>query len=160
MIDLDTARRILDDAIAKLSTADFASAHVFERNGRELELVLTSRFIRMLKRERLLRSKEVLTALKNASYGFDADRARSEGGRDGIYVVDRDYHPPNEMMRKLFDRFIDRANSGIDDVCAHLSGAPEDLVAVRLVSHHMRLLGVLLRRESRDVLVLVDFDRD
>jgi hypothetical protein len=32
------------------------------------------------------------------------------------------------------------------------------LLAVRLVSHHLRLLGVLWRGADKDTLVLVDYD--
>ncbi len=33
-----------------------------------------------------------------------------------------------------------------------------DLIPVRLVSHHLRLLGVLKHDEKSDTLVLVDYD--
>lgn len=90
-MELEDARSILAAAEVALKDAPFVLAHEFERNGRRLQLVLTSRLSRILRRERMSRSKEVLTALKNAAYGFDRSRARSEAGRDGIYVIDRDY---------------------------------------------------------------------
>jgi hypothetical protein len=111
--------------------------------------VLTARLIRALRRARIARSKEVLTALKNASYGFDSAKMRSEAGRDGIYVLDRDYVPANEMMRKLFDRFLDRDDGEARDLAAYLELPLSKLLPVRLVSHHMRLLGVLAVRGSR-----------
>ena len=36
---------------------------------------------------------------------------------------------------------------------------PAELLPVRLVSHHLRLLGLLRRGETSDTLVLVDCDR-
>jgi len=62
------------------------------------------------------------------------------------------------MMRKIFARYLDRPGSGVADVAASLGARPTDLQAVRLVSHHMRLLGVLFRAPSSDRLVLVDYD--
>jgi hypothetical protein len=63
------------------------------------------------------------------------------------------------MMRKVFDRFLDNPGSGADDVAAALGVPLGELLPVRLVSHHVRLLGVLARGESADWLVLVDCDR-
>jgi hypothetical protein len=54
------------------------------------------------------------------------------------------------MMRKIFARYLDRPGSGVADVAASLGARPTDLQAVRLVSHHMRLLGVLFRAPSSD----------
>ena len=102
----------------------------------------------------------MLGTLKNAAYGFDESRARSVSGRDGIYIVDRDFDPPNEMMRKLFDRYLDKPGSGAEEVAASLDVPVADLLPVRLVSHHLRLLGVLARKADADCLVLVDCDRE
>jgi hypothetical protein len=63
------------------------------------------------------------------------------------------------MMAKLFDRYIDKPESGLAEVAAALGVAAAVLLPVRLVSHHMRLLGVLARRPEGDALVLVDCDR-
>lgn len=101
----------------------------------------------------------MLATLRNAAHGFDESRARSLGGRDGIFVMDRSYRPVNEMMAKLFDRFLDKPGSGADELAAALDVPLGELLPVRLVSHHMRLLGVLARREDADWLVLVDCDR-
>ena len=62
------------------------------------------------------------------------------------------------MVRKIFDRYLDRPGSGVDDVAAALGARREQLLAARVVSHHMRLLGVLWRGPSADWLVLVDLD--
>ncbi len=101
----------------------------------------------------------MLTALKNAAYGFDERQSRSLGGRNGIFIIDRDFHRPNEMMAKLFDRFLDRRGSGAQELADALATPLPHLLPVRLVSHHMRLLGVLARKADGDWLVLVDCDR-
>lgn len=157
-MDLAEARAMLVAAEKTLERERYVVAHEFNRNGRCLELVLTARLIRTLRRSKIARSKEVLTALKNASYGFDSAKMRSEAGRDGIYVLDRDYVPANEMMRKIFDRFLDRDDGEARDLAAYLELPLSKLVPVRLVSHHMRLLGVLAQYDDRDALALVDFD--
>ena len=63
------------------------------------------------------------------------------------------------MMTKVFDRFLDSPKSGAEDLAVALNVPRESLLPVRLVSHHMRLLGVLVRHEADDWLVLVDCDR-
>lgn len=102
--------------------------------------------------------KAFLTALKNAEYGFDEHMARSVGGRDGLFLLDRTHRPPNAMMKKLFAGYLDKAGSGVDEVAAALGSTTSELLPVRLVSHHLRLLGVLKRGEREDWLVLVDCD--
>jgi len=62
------------------------------------------------------------------------------------------------MMKKLFDQYIDRPNSGIGNVVDQLGTSIDRLIPVRLVSHHMRLLSLLHRQEDKDELVLVDYD--
>jgi hypothetical protein len=97
--------------------------------------------------------------LKNAASGYDEQKARGVGGRDGIFLLDRAFRPANEMMRKLFDRFFDNPTSGATELAAALGVPLVALLPVRLVSHHLRLLGVLARRSDADWLVLVDCDR-
>jgi len=43
----------------------------------------------------------MLKALKNAAYGFDEKQARSRGGADGIFLLDRHFTPKNEMILPL-----------------------------------------------------------
>jgi hypothetical protein len=133
--------------------------HVFEREGRRLHVAVTARLHTHARKEGVWRSREMLATLKNAAYGFDEKVARSVGGRDGIFLMDRTFRPANEMMRKLFDQYLDRPGSGAEEVAAALGVPVGELLPVRLVSHHMRLLGVLARRGGEDWLVLVDCDR-
>jgi hypothetical protein len=100
----------------------------------------------------------MLKALKNAAYGFDEKQARSRGGADGIFLIDRHFTPKNEMMKKLFDGFIDQPKSGVMEIAAALDIEPSVLLPVRVVSHHLRLLGVLHRASTEDWLILVDCD--
>lgn len=131
----------------------------FERDDRKIHVGVTSRLYKKCRKGRIWNSKPFLTALKNAQYGFDENQARSVGGRDGIYLVDRDYRPRNEMQRKLFDQYLDKADSGIDEVVSELGITTDDLRPIRIVSHHMRLLGVLWQDKADDWLILVDYDK-
>lgn len=72
------------------------------------------------------RSNEMVITLKNAAYGYETSQARSVGGRDGIYLLDRDYRPENPMMRKLFDRYLDKSKSGAEELAEHLETPLED----------------------------------
>ena len=131
--------------------------HTFE-GERQLRLAMTERLRKIARKGRVWKSKGFLTALKNAAYGFDESRARSRGGADGIFLLDRSFTPPNEMMKKLFERYLDRPERGAAEVAGALGVELPDLLPVRLVSHHMRLLGVLAQQADRDTLVLVDYD--
>jgi hypothetical protein len=133
--------------------------HTFARSDRPLHLALTARLEKYARKEGVWRSREMFATLKNAAYGFDDQHARNSGGRDGIFLLDRDFTPPNEMMRKLFDRFLDKPGSGVAELAKELGVSQAELLPVRLVSHHLRLLGVLATKEDADWLVLVDCDR-
>lgn len=158
----------LEDIKATLEELEPTLAdHVFvvcareERNGRTLHVAITERLHRRARRGRVWKSKQLLTALKNASYGFDEQHARSRGGADGLFLLDRSFRPVNTMMTKIFDRFLDATGATRDEVAAIARelGAPASaLRAARLVSHHMRLLGVLWQADDADWLVLVDYD--
>ncbi|MBY0457048.1 MAG: hypothetical protein K2V38_06910 [Gemmataceae bacterium] len=142
-----------------LADAPYVEFHAFEREGRTLHVALTERLRKVARKEGVWRSREMLATLKNAAYGFDERQARSVGGRDGIFVMDRAFRPANEMMRKLFDRFLDKPDYGAEELAGELGVPLAELLPVRLVSHHMRLLGVLARQDEADWLVLVDCDR-
>ena len=100
----------------------------------------------------------MLTALKNAAYGLDRERTRSRGGADGIFLLDRDYRPANEMMRKIFDRFLDKPDPLVAVIAERYRVSPEAMLPVRVVSHHMRLLGVFIDAGDRVQIVLIDYD--
>jgi hypothetical protein len=142
-----------------LAEAPFVEFHVFEREGRALHVALTERLRKAARKEGVWRTREMLVTLKNAVYGFDERRARSVGGRDGIFVMDRTFRPANAMMAKLFGRFLDKQGSGAEELASVIGVPLADLLPVRLVSHHLRLLGVLARMDEADWLVLVDCDR-
>lgn len=157
MDDLKTLQDELTAAEARLTTDPYVALRPVARDGRPLQVVLTQRFHRLARRARLWRSTALLVTLKNAGYGFDPAHARSLGGRDGIFLIDRSVDGP--MTRKLYTKFLDRADSGAAELAAWLAAPLAQLQPVRLVSHHLRLLGVLHRGESTDRLALVDLDR-
>ncbi|VAW71507.1 hypothetical protein MNBD_GAMMA12-3821 [hydrothermal vent metagenome] len=86
--------------------------------------------------------------------------SRSRGGLDGVYLLDRDFKPANSMMKKLFDQFLDKPNSLLTHISKVFNVTYSELLPIRLVSHHMRLLGVMAHRNKKLCLVLVDYDND
>ena len=62
------------------------------------------------------------------------------------------------MMKKLFAQFLDKPDPLLETLTAYLQTPDSEWFAVRLVSHHLRLLGVLSTSTPRDRLVLVDYD--
>lgn len=158
-MELAEAKKRLRAIEPALPNVPFVEFHAFEREGRTLHVALTERLRKAARKEGVWKSREMLASLKNAAYGFQESQARSVGGRDGIFLLDRTFRPANAMMRKLFDRFLDRPDSGAEELAAALETPLAELLPVRLVSHHLRLLGVLARGETEDWLVLVDCDR-
>lgn len=157
-MDLAAAKERLKAIEGDLATAPHVHFHTFYRDNRPLHLHLTERLRKTARRDGLWKSREMLTTLKNAAYGFDEKRARSLSGRDGIFLLDRTFRPPNAMMTKMFDRYLDHPGSGATELAASMGVPTSELLAVRLVSHHMRLLGVLIRKQAEDWLVLLDCD--
>ena len=149
-MDLQDARAAIEAAEPHLGPTGFVVAATFERDGRRLDVAITDRLRRACRKARVWNSPALLTAFKNAGYGFDEARARSPGGSDGIFVITREHRPPNAMMKKLFDRYLDRPGSGAQELAADLGTTAERLIPVRLVSHHLRLLGVLHREAARE----------
>lgn len=142
-----------------LADASFVELTTFEREGHTLHVAVTERLRKAARKAGVWRSRAMLVTLKNAAYGFDDRQARSVGGRDGIFLLDRAFRPANAMMHKLFDQFLDHPSSGAEELATALDTTVAELLPVRLVSHHLRLLGVLARGEDADWLVLVDCDR-
>lgn len=157
-MDLAAAKERLKAIEGDLPAAPHVHFHTFHRDNRPIHVHLTERLRKAARRDGLWRSREMLTTLKNAAYGFDERQARSLSGRDGVFLLDRTFRPPNAMMVKMFDRYLDRAGSGAAELAASMGCRASELLAVRLVSHHMRLLGVLIRKATEDWLVLVDCD--
>lgn len=130
----------------------------FDTPTGSITVALTDRLRKRCRKGRVWKSSAMLTALKNVRYGFDPQRARSRGGADGIFLLDRDFRPANAMMRKIFDRFLDRPDPLVAVLAEWLSVRADALVPVRVVSHHLRLLGVLAQRADGQGLALVDYD--
>lgn len=157
-MNIKELKQRLKEVEPKLFNSVFVNLHTFERNEKNLTLAITERLMRKCKKGKVWKSPQMLTALKNAGYGFDEQQAMSPGGSDGIFLLTRNYKPKNQMMIKLFERFIDKPGSGAEDIANALDTSLEDLLPVRLVSHHMRLLGLLKKDDHADILVLVDYD--
>jgi hypothetical protein len=157
-MNLDEAKQNVAMITPLLADAPFVVLSTFARNGRDLHLALTERFYRACRKGKVWQSQALLTAIKNAEYGFDPHLTRSRGGRDGIFLVDRAYTPKNAMITKLFDRYLDVPERGADQIAKALGTATDQLQAARLVSHHLRLLGVLWQATAADWLVLIDYD--
>jgi hypothetical protein len=157
-MNLSEAKMMLEAVESELSDKPFVIANTFERNGRKLHVGITDRLRRIAKRGRVWKSSAFLTALKNAEYGFDESHARSIGGSDGIFLIDRNFKPQNQMMRKMFDQFLDKDIDAVSTIARELKTEADKLRAVRLVSHHLRLLGLLYQADSEDWVILVDYD--
>jgi hypothetical protein len=111
-MELAEAKDRLKAIEGALADTPFVEFHAFEREGRTLHIAITERLRKAARKEGVWRSREMLVTLKNAAYGFDERQARSVGGRDGIFLMDRTFRPANAMMRKLFDRFLDKPDAG------------------------------------------------
>jgi hypothetical protein len=125
-----------------------------------IEVRLAAQFFKRARKEKALSTPWIGQALANVRYGYDPKNSESPGGADGIFNVGRKHKPANEMVRKLYDRFLD-TEKGRAVVCAH-GMDPDDVLGVRVVSHHLRLLGFLAldARGKRllQKLLLVDLD--
>lgn len=157
-MNLVEAKQLVEKAEPLLAGAPFVLIHTFERNKRKLILGITERLRRRCRKGRVWKSREMLAAIKNAGYGFDPDHACSSGGRDGIFVLTRTHQPRNKMMRKIFNQFIDKPDSEAGAIARALGVPLPSLQPVRLVSHHMRLLGLLRDTGDEATLILVDYD--
>lgn len=157
-MNLSEAKLMLESVESELLNKPFVIAKTFERNNRILHLGITDRLRRLAKRGRVWKTNAFLTALKNAEYGFDESHARSPGGADGIFLIDRNFKPQNQMMRKIFDQFLDKNNEAISAIARELKAEVSNFRAVRLVSHHLRILGLLHQDSLGDWVILVDYD--
>ena len=157
-MDLATLKSRLADVEATLDADPLVELCGLETPHGDLSVVISDRFRRACRKGKVWKSNAMLTALKNAAYGLDRERTRSRGGADGIFLLDRDYRPANEMMRKIFDRFLDKPDPLVAVIAERYGVSPGAMVPVRVVSHHMRLLGVFIDEGSRGRIIIVDFD--
>lgn len=159
-MDLKEAKKKLSKCALILEHDELATFDTFETPHGILVVDVSARLRRACRKQGVWNSNAMLTAIKNCVYGYDPVERRSRGGADGIFLVDRDHQPANSMMRKIYDKFLDKPDSLIDTICESWKVQASDLLAVRVVSHHMRLLGVLAKGEGANHLILVDCDRE
>lgn len=157
--DLDSVKQRLADIDSLLPEHHFYVFGIVERNGRFTRVLLTEGLRKSCRKAGVWLSRPLCAALRNATLGFDANQPRSRGGRDGIFRVDRTHRPENEMMRKLFAGFLDKEDGEVKVLAGLLGAEVGQLIPVRVVSHHLRLLGVLFRDGRHDHLLLVDCDQ-
>jgi hypothetical protein len=119
---------------------------------------ITNDIIKKCKKGKVWNTPALLCTLQNCWYGIDPVKMKSPGGKDGIFLLDRDYKPKNEMQRKIFDQCIDKPGSAFMNYCDQFNVNPNNVLAVRVVSHHMRLLGILLKNDKTNTIVLVNYD--
>lgn len=159
-MDLAEAKQRLIESEPILANSELAEFATFETPHGALVVYVSARLRRACRKQKVWKSNAMLTAIKNCAYGYNPDAPRSRGGADGIFLVDRDHQPENAMMRKIYDKFLDKPDPLVDTVCRLWNVRASDLLAVRVVSHHLRLLGVLARGGGTTRLVLVDCDRE
>jgi hypothetical protein len=159
-MDLAEAKALLSSIETTLADVPMVALSTFDTPHGQLELYITERLRRQNRKGKVWKSHGMLATLKNAAYGFDAASSKSRGGADGIFKLNRDFRPPNLMIKKLFDRFLDKPDPLVAELEDALNTAQRDWTPIRLVSHHMRLLGVLTRNDTATRIVLVDYDDD
>lgn len=159
-MDLAEAKMRISRAEADLEDHPVANFAEFATPHGELRVFVTERLRKRCKKERLWKSSAMCTALKNAEYGFDSKASQSRGGSDGIFTVDRSFRPVNSMMKKLFERFLDKPDLLVSEIGSVFGVDSSNWVTVRLVSHHLRLLGVIAIKHGVSHLVLVDCDNE
>lgn len=126
----------------------------------QLAVRLSPSFLQSVRKNRLQGQAALYNAYGNLKYGYDPVRAASPGGKDGIFNVSSDYRPRNEMVAKLYDRYLhtDRGERELRQYFAR----PSEAQGVRVVCHGVRLLGFMDVREQCgtliEKLVLVDVD--
>jgi hypothetical protein len=157
-LDLSDLKQRLTGLESLLDERPIVELGAFDTPCGLLRVEITDRFRRRCRRNKQWKSKRMLAALKNVQYGFDQNRQRSSRGQDGIFRVDRDFKPANEMMRKIFDRFLDKPDPLAVQLAERMGVARREMMPVRVVSHRMRLLGVLADDDGTPRLVLVDCD--
>lgn len=157
-MDIKEAKKRLIELEKDLAIAAIVEFSKFETENGDLKLYVTDRFRRLCRKGKVWKTNEMLSAIKNASYGYNLVSSRSRGGLDGIYLLDRGFSPENNMMKKIFGKFLDKPDPLVADISSTFETEASELLPVRLVSHHMRLLGVIAQQDEELCLVLVDYD--
>lgn len=156
---LEQIKQKLQEAEAKLQTNSIVLFGQLSTKTGDLEVFITDRLYKQCRKGKIWKSRSMLSTLKNAIYGFDIKASRSRGGLDGIFRIDRNFSPKNSMMKKIF-HFLDKPDPLVVKISKHFDTSSENWIPVRLVSHNLRLLGVMLNAEKDAQLVLVDYDKD
>jgi len=86
----EVENRLVERAVVELMTFDTPHGQV--------KVFVTDGLRRKCRRGRVWKSSEMLTAIKNVAYGFDARASRSRGGADGVFCLDRNFKPTNSMV--------------------------------------------------------------
>jgi hypothetical protein len=159
-MDLAEVKERLGDLEAILTDRSVADFGDFDTPHGALSVTVSDRLFKKCRKGRVWKSPGMCTAMKNAEYGFDPKTSRSRGGSDGLFRVDRHFTPVNSMMKKLFDQFLDKPDPLVVTLENHLGVPAQKWTPVRLVSHHLRLLGFMVTTRGRSQLVLVDFDNE
>jgi len=148
----------IEEIEEELADEPYGLLGVFDRDGRKIMLGITDRLRKRCQKGMVWKTRGFMATLKNVKYGFDDRIGRSSDDHDGLFLLDRTFKPANEMMRKMFDQYLDKEGSGAESLAAAMGTTLDQLKPVRLVSHHMRLLGVLWQAPEADWLILVDYD--
>lgn len=143
----------------ELSKSLIVSYEDFVVNGKPFKVYLSGSLKKHARKARVWKTNEFCLTLRNVKYGLDQNSTKSKGGRDGVYLLDRNFRPANEMQKRIFDQFIDKPSSDYAAIVDALELAHERVRAVRVVSHHMRIVGIHHSSSTEDILVLVDVDR-
>lgn len=157
-MELREIRTRVEAIETQLGCAPFVELASFRREEGALRIALTDRFRRQAERAGVWCSDGMLKNLLQAGHGLRKDRMRSLGGDDGIFVLDRNFRPENVMMRRIFGEFLDRRPAELESILGRLGCSLDHLKAVRVVSHHLRLLGIVAACDLDEWLILVDVD--
>ncbi|WP_372366723.1 hypothetical protein [Candidatus Uabimicrobium sp. HlEnr_7] len=158
-MSLDEIKKKLQILETNLEKESIAFFEKFVTPHGELQVFITARLMKSCKKGKIWKSREMLSTLKNAQYGFDIKASRSRGGNDGIFRIDRTFSPVNSMMKKIF-KFIDKRDGLMTEITNKFNIPKSDWIAVRLVSHNLRLLGIIAITKQDTSLVIVDYDND
>ena len=158
--DVKSRLEALEESIEQNVISEFVELEI---DGKTLVVYLAKDLKKNCQKGKIWKSKPFYITLKNIKYGLDKNQMRSKQGRDGIFLVDRDFKPANSMQTKIYKKYIDKESSSFGKAAKLLDIKKEelkDIKGVRVVSHHLRLLGFYLEKAEKDILVLFDFDAE